>query len=524
MSEAGPQAGDRALTGAEAVVATLLGCGIDTCIANPGTSELHLVAAFDRIPGVRCILGLAEGVVTGAADGYGRMSDRPAVTLLHCGPGLANGLANLHNARRAATPVVNIVGDHTIRHLAHDPPLAADIESWARPVSAWYRSASDPATVGADVAEAVRAALEPPGRIATLVLPADVAWSGGATAGGPMQPPPPAPAEPETVAAAARVLRGGGRVALLLGGRALRAGALAEAHRVAAATGAEIWAAAHNARVERGRGRHPVSRLPYAVDEALAALAGLDHLVLVAAAAPVAFFQHPGKPSRLVSDHCAVHTLVRPGEAVEEALRALGDAVGARPVPPPDPSPPAAPGDGPLTPESVAALLAARLPEDAIVADEGVSFGRRLFNLTRDAARHDWLQLTGGAIGLGPPMAAGAALAAPGRRVVSLQADGAALYSLQALWTQARERLDVTTLIFANRSYAILRTELANVGAAAGPIANALVDLSRPAPDWVRLAEGFGVEAARADTLAGLDRLLARANGRPGPFLIEVVP
>jgi acetolactate synthase-1/2/3 large subunit len=511
------------MNGAESLVHTLLASGVTTCFANPGTSEMHFVAALDRIPGMRCVLGLFEGVVTGAADGYARMTDRPAATLLHCGPGLANGLANLHNARRASTPIVNVVGDQATYHRILDAPLTADTEGWARPVSGWVRTATTAARVGIDAAAAVQAARLAPGQIATLILPADTAWDEGGVVGAALPVPPPAPAAPAVVREIATVLRRGAPTLLLLGGRALREDGLALAYRIAQATGAALMAQQANGRIERGQGRVPIERVPYPVEEAVAALSGFANLVLVGARAPVSFFAYPGKPGLQAPPGCAVHVLARPDQDLLGALAHLADELGAPPASPLRAGVRKAPARGAIGPEALAQSLAALMPEGAIAIDEAVSFGRGFFPNTFDAAPHDWLQLTGGAIGGGIPMATGAAVGAPGRRVIGLQADGSAMYTLQGLWTQARERLDVTTIIFANRKYAILLHELANVGANPGRTALDMLDLGRPDLDWVRLAGGMGVEAARAETMEQLNDLLAQSFRQSGPFLIELV-
>jgi len=511
------------MNGAESLVQTLLGSGVDTCFSNPGTSEMHFVAALDRIPGMRCVLGLFEGVVTGAADGYYRMAEKPAATLLHCGPGLANGLANLHNARRAQSGVVNIVGDQATYHRPYDAPLTADTEGWARPVSAWVRTATQAATVGSDAAVAVQAARTAPGQIATLILPADTAWTEGGEPGAALPVPPAAKVAPNMVAQIARILRSGEPALLLLGGRALRAAALDNAHRIAAATGARLMAAGSNARMERGRGRVAIERLPYPVDQAVQALKGVRNLILVGAGDPVGFFAYPGKPGRLAPPDAAVHVLCRVEQDHAEALAHLADALGAPAAPLPEAKRPEAPARGQPTPEAIAQTVAALLPDQAIVVDEAVTTGRGFFPLTHGAAPHDWLQLCGGAIGEGIPLATGAAIGAPGRRVVGLQADGSGMYTIQGLWTQARERLDVTTIVFANRKYAILLGELANVGANPGRTALDMLDIGNPDLDWVRMANGMGVEAARADSCEQLADLLAQSFSRKGPFVIELV-
>jgi acetolactate synthase I/II/III large subunit len=512
------------MNGAESLVRTLVGGGVDVCFANPGTSEMHFVAALDRVDGMRCILGLFEGVVTGAADGYARMSERPAATLLHLGPGMANGLANIHNANKASTPMVNIVGDHATYHRRYDAPLTTDIETAARPFSRWVKTSSDARSVAADGAAAIAAARTPPGQIATLILPADTAWNEGAGPAPVPPPPPPAAVSPASVAAAARVLRSGEPALLLLTGRALRARGLDLAGRIAVKTGARLMAQGSNARTERGRGRVFVERVPYVVDQAVKVLSGLRHIVLVGAKMPVAFFAYPDKPSMLAPPDCQGHVLARPEEDAIGALEALADELGARSTPAPvgDDPPPAA-ANGAITSDALGASLGALLPEDAIVVDEAVTTGRGFFAPTRSAAPHDWLSNMGGSIGMGMPVATGAAVACPDRKVIALEGDGSGMYTLQALWTQAREGLDVTTLVFANRSYAILRGELANVGAGnPGRKALDMLDLGHPDLDWVGLARAMGVPGARVATMAEFNHRLAEGIAAPGPFLVEI--
>lgn len=511
------------MNGAESLVHTLLKSGIDTCFANPGTSEMHFVSALDRIPGMHCVLALAEGVVTGAADGYGRMADKPAATLLHCGPGLANGLANLHNARRANSPIVNIVGDQATHHRPLDAPLTADTEGWARPVSAWTRTATDAATVGRDAAAAVQAARTSPGQIATLIAPSDTCWNPGGVVAEALPPPAPSQADEGTVAAIARILRASEPAVLFMGNAALRETPLAAAGRIAQKTGARLMAPTSNRRIERGAGRQAITRLPYAIEPALAALKGVKHLILVGTKAPVAFFAYPDKPALLYPEDCTVHVLTREDQDQGNALARLADALSATEAAPVARHVASEPARGAVTSEAVGQTVGALLPEHAIIVDEGVSFGRAFYPSTVNTVPHDWLQITGGAIGNGLPLATGAAIAAPGRRVVSLQADGSAMYTVQALWTQAREKLDVTTVILANRKYAILIGELAGVGAAAGKTAMDMLDLTRPALDWVKIANGLGVEAAQADTMEKFADLFATANKRKGPFVIELL-
>ena len=513
------------MNGAEALLQTLCDCGIDVCFANPGTSEMQLVAAIDQKPGMRAILGLFEGVVTGAADGYGRMADKPAATLLHLGPGLANGLANLHNARRARTPLVNVVGDHAGDHLKYDAPLTSDIEGVARPMSDWVRTSTSPEGLAVAGAEAVEAALVYPGQVATLIVPADHAWTDGA------RPVPPGdrPAVPrvsgKAIAEAAAILKQEGSAALFLGGMALREEALLQAGRIAAATGARLICETFTARLQRGAGRVAVERLPYFGEMAAELLKDLDRIVFVGARPPVSFFAYPGKPGWLSPAGADLVELAGPREDALGTLRGLADELDAPGSPaclqtklaPPIPQ-------GKLDAQSVGAVLAALLPEDAIVSDEAATASLAILPMTQGAARHDWLMLTGGSIGQGLPLAAGAAVACPDRKVIALQADGSGMYTVQALWTMARENLDVTTIVLNNGSYAILNIELARVGVAApGPKALSLLDLTRPAIDWVAISNGMGVAAVSADTVQGFQQALREALASKGPRLIEAI-
>jgi acetolactate synthase-1/2/3 large subunit len=525
------------MNGAQALLRTLAGCGVRACFANPGTSEMHLVAALDCVDDVRGVLCLFEGVATGAADGYGRMAGTPAAALLHLGPGLANGLANLHNARRARTPLLTVVGDHASYHKRFDAPLESDIDAMAGAVSGWIRHPARPADVGPDTAEAVAAAMR--GQVASLIIPADVSWSGGGDPAPPVAARAPAPVPAAAVDAAAAALRGGEPCVLLLGGTGVRRPGLAAASRVAQATGARLLCETFPARLERGAGIPAIDRLAYLAEFAATQLAGTRHLILAGARRPASFFAYPEQLSSLTPDGCQVHVLAEPGDDVPAALAALAGlaAPDARPVPQ-QPRRPELP-DGPLTGQSAAEVIAALLPEDAIVSDEANTSGLWLPGAPAGAPPHDWLTLTGGAIGQGLPVATGAAMACPGRPVLALEADGSAMYTISALWTQAREQLDVTTVIFNNRSYAILGMELGRVGAAtpggtAGPggttgpgtpgdAARGLLDLSRPDIDFVALATGMGVPATRAENAAEFARLMRIALDEPGPHLIEAV-
>ncbi len=512
------------MNGARALVETASGAGIDVCFANPGTTEMPLVAALDAQPAIRPVLCLFEGVATGAADGYGRMTGRPAMTLLHLGPGAANGIANLHNARRARTPLLNVVGDQATWHLPYDAPLTSDIESLLSPVSAWFHQSARAPDVAGNTADAVAATRAGGGGTATLVVPADCQWeeAGEAVAPRPLVAPEAVPEQ--AVEQAATALRSGERVVLLLGAAALSERALHVVGRIAAATGCGLLTEKAPARVERGGSLPTLRKLPYLPEQAVAALSPYARLVLVAAASPVTFFGYPDTASSEVPPGTTVTVLAAPGQDVVPALEQLADRLGAPARwdgwPPERPERPS----GALTPQTIGAALAAAQPQDAVVVDEGVTSNRAYFALAAGAPRHTYLTLTGGAIGQGLPTAIGAALACPGRRVVALQADGSALYTSQALWTMAREQLDVTVLLCANRRYAILRTELARAGVdQPGHASRTLTDLGDPAIDWSRLARAYGVPASRATTAEQMVQRLEAALAEPGPHLVELV-
>jgi len=511
--------------GAQALVRTLIDAGVTACFTNPGTSEMHFVAALDSAPEMRAVLTLFEGVATGAADGYARMAGKPAATLLHLGCGLGNGLANLHNARKARVPIVNIVGDHATTHVQYDAQLQSDIETVARNVSPWVRTSASTAALCNDAVDAVVAATSHPAEVATLILPADVSWGEGGQPAAPRAPAPAPRATPETVEAVAKALRGSGKVAFLLGGGALREPSLVLASRIAEATGAKLYAEVFPTRLERGAGLPHVERIAYLAELAGVQLAGLDHLILVDAKAPVSFFAYPGKKSYLVPEGCTVHTLAGIGHDTQANLQALLAAVGAQGAAPKLQSlaPPARPS-GTLTADKVCQAIAAVLPERAIVSDEAQTSGVTFAKHTAQAPRHDLLTLTGGAIGQGLPVAVGAAIACPDRQVIALVGDGSAMYTIQALWTMAREQLNVITVVFNNRSYAILNMELERVGAeGAGPIAKSQLDLSGATLDFVALGNGQGVHSVRAATCEQFNMALDFALSHAGPHLIEVV-
>ena len=514
------------MNGAESLLRTLVNNDITTCFTNPGTSEMQFVAAADRVPDMRCVLCLAEGVVSGAADGYSRMSDNPPATLLHLGPGLGNGLANFHNAMRAGAPIVNIVGDHATSHKQYDAPLASDVAAYARPVSAWIRESGTAGDIPADAVAAITAARQPPGHVATLIIPADCSWNPCPADAGEKAPVPSRPkVADEAVHKVAEALRTGEPAALLLGDHAL----LEEGARLASVLGthvnARVFSHTFTARITRGAGRGNIERLPYFPEAIIETLTGIRHLVIAGTKPPVSFFAYPNLPSYLVPPDCQVQQLANAGDDVVDALARVVDELGAGSVSPtlmPLKKPPLPAGK--LTPETIGLSVGALMPENAIVAEEAISSGGSLIPATATAEPHDWMFTTGGAIGQGLPNATGAAIACPDRKVLCLQADGAGMYTVQALWTQARESLNVTTVVFANRRYRILGIEYQRVGAGApGARARSMMDIDNPEIDWISLAKGMGVPACRVTTTEELNRQLAAYLAEPGPNLIEAV-
>src|ERR1700730_17192819 len=512
------------MNGAESLVRTLVAGGVDVCFANPGTSEMHFVAALDRVEGMRCVLGLFEGVVTGAADGYFRMKGTPASTLLHLGPGLSNGLANLHNAKKANSGIVNIVGQHAVYHIGFNAPLTSDIEGLARPMSAWVRTSPDAKSVARAGPAAIAAAKSAPPQIATLILPADTAWN---EADGIAQVPEEtqrASYSSQAVDNAAKVLRGGAQTLLLLTGGALTEHGLALAAQIAGKTGCKVLGQTYNSRMARGRGRFSIDRIPYVIEQAQPILKYFRHIVLVEANDPVAFFAYPNKPSMLKPDGCEVHRMTSGGENSVAALEALASALGAKPA---DAKPQAlvelAKPAGALTHAAIAQAIAMAIPEHAIVVDESITTGRGFFPPTAAAKPHDWLEISGGSIGVSTPVATGAAVACPDRKVICMVGDGSAMYTLQSLWTQAREGLNVTTIVFANRIYQILKGEFVGVDAGEpGQRALDMLNIDRPALDWISLAKGMGVPGRAVADVDDFVKALAEGVAEPGPRLIEV--
>ncbi len=513
------------MNGAQSLIESLVKADVNVCFANPGTSEMHLVQAIDATPAMRPVLCLFEGVCSGAADGYGRMRGTPAATLLHLGAGLGNAIANLHNARRAATPLLNLVGDHAVHHVAYDAPLTADIEAVAKPVSAWIRTAKTSEGLAADGYAAVQGALaanpNPQGGVATLIVPADCAWGeAGDVVARPVAPQL-LPFSPGLVEKSAAVL--GGKTMLLLDGPVLASERGIElAGRIAAQTGCQVYSTTFPARVESGAGRFPIKKMPYFPEQVLELMRGFDSLVLVGAQAPVSFFAYPELPSSLVPNGMRVQRLVHRHEDAVAALVALASAVNApaQPLQLNQLQRPAMP-TGKLTTGAVAQMVAATAPEGCIVSTDSGG-GGAAYPVMQQSVPHTWLNLTGGSIGQGGPAAVGAAIACPGRRVYALLGDGGAMYTNTFLWTAAREQLDITVVIYSNRAYNILEVEYRRLGVnEVGARAGSLFDLSGPAIDWVGLAAAQGVAGARAATCEDFAAALEQAEATPGPFLIE---
>ena len=516
--------GDQGETGAQTLVKTLADCGVRACFANPGTSEMHLVTALDAEPRIRSVLCLFEGVATGAADGYARIAGEPAMTLLHLGPGYLNGGANIHNARRAHSPIVNVIGDHAISHRRHDAPLASNITGLAAPNSAWIKSVERVADAGPLAAEAWAASFGPSPAPVSLILPADSAWETD------VAKPVAVPARPElgapdtnAIAEAATALKGASKPAILINGTALLDEGLKAAARLKAA-GIMVLTDTFVARQARGAGRFAPDRLQYFGEMALAQLEGCDLFLFAGTKAPVAFFAYPDKPSLLVPEGCETLSLGGADTDAAAALTALADAIGAvesaqiAELTLPDAE------KGELNPGNIGTAVARCLPENAIVADDGVTGSLAAFVPSATARPHDWMMLTGGAIGMGMPLALGAAMAAPDRKVLCLSGDGAGMYTNQALWSMARESADVVTVVFVNHSYRILNIELYRTGAGnPGPTSQAMLNLGAPEIDWVKLAQAQGVEAELATTAEGFEAALERGFASDGPYLIAAL-
>ena len=515
------------MNGAQALLNTAVEAGIEVCFANAGTTEMSIVTAFDSTPRIKPILGLFEGVCTGAADGYGRIKEKPALTLMHLGPGTANGVANLHNARRARSPLFMVIGEHASWHIKADPLLNMDIAGLCSTFSGWQRTSASVASIPADTADGIAACRY--GLVASLIVPSDYLWT--EYQGVPATIPSFSldPINQGQVEAAAEVLRSGKKTALIMNGRALLGRGLAAVARIRAKTGCDLFSVTFPSRIERGAGLVPVTRIPYFPDHARALLAPYEAALFAGTDEPATFFGYEGQPSYFMGPEVKRLRLDGDRQNTESALEALADMLGApssgaslekvsapyrRPKLP----------TGKLTPEKVCLAIAALQPENAIVIDEGLTSTTAYSALDATVAPHSLLYLTGGAIGQGMPVATGAAVACPERPVINIQADGSGMYTLQSLWTQAREGLNVKTLLCANRSYNIIRLELDRAGyTEPGTSSLSLIDLGNPNLDWVSLAKGMGVPGVSVETSEDLVRELKIALAEPGPRLIEMV-
>ena len=511
------------MTGAQALVATLAENGVAACFANPGTSEMHLVTALDGEPRIRSVLCLFEGVATGAADGYARIAGMPAMTLLHLGAGYLNGGANIHNASRAHTPMINVIGDHAVPHLKYDAPLTSDIIGLAGPNSRWIKSADSVADAGALAAEAFAASFGPKPGPVSLLLPADSAWQDGGVVPDRIVPPCLKQVSAASIASAGKAIKAAKKPVLIINGTALGEAGLAAAARLKAA-GIRVLTDTFYARMRRGAGLFAPERMQYFAEGAMADLEGSDLMLLAGTSTPVAFFSYPGKPSLLVPDGCEVLSLGDAGTDSAATLAALADHLGANVAAPSEPLTIPDMPTGELTAQAVGQSLARHMPENAIVSDDGVSNGLLSYLPTMQARPHDWLMLTGGAIGQGMPLALGAAIAAPDRKVICMSGDGAGMYTNQALWSMAREGADVTTIVFVNHSYRILNIELYRTGAGnPGPTAKNMLSIGGPDIDWVQLSHSMGVPAVETKTAEAFDAALSESIADSGPRLIAAV-
>ncbi len=513
------------INGAESLVKTMLDGDVNICFTNPGTSEMHFVAALDKNPEMRSVLCLFEGGTTGAADGYYRMLNKPASTLLHLGPGLANGLANLHNAKKANSGVVNIVGEHALEHIKLNAPLTSDIEGIAKPVSHWVKTCKSSIKVGKHAAEAIKESLSPPGKVCTLILPGDTAWNEGKIAK-PLKNHEMNLIDQEKIKITAEELDKAKNPMLLVGGKALEENNLILASKIASRFQCSIMTDFFNAKLERGEGRIKPTRIPYNVDRAVNLLKDFDTIILIGAKKPVAFFAYPNKPGVLTSKSTKFVNFAKIEDDISDGLENLCEYVNAR-----DKiadniaknSPPIL-QKGELNPGSIGSVLGNLIPENAIIVDESVSTGREFFKFTEGSKRHTWLSNCGGSIGFALPAATGASIACPDRKVIALEGDGSGMYTLQSLWTIARERLNVTILIFANQSYKILHGELNNVGVQnPGPSAINMLTLNNPTLDWVHLSKGMGVDGKKVSDISQLYSVFKDALNSQDPFLIEIM-
>ena len=508
------------MNGAEVLTATLTQGGVDTVFMNPGTTELDLVDTFTSVPGMRCVLTLFEGVASGAADGFGRIAGYPAATLLHLGPGLANAAANFHNARRARTPVISIVGEHTRAHQPLDPPLASDIAGIAKTHSKFVEAITSSDQICTAVATALATATTAPKGVATLLFPADLAWEPSRQSGEHLAASRSWTPDTEALKRAATALVRPGAV-IFAGGDALRKPALNELAKLCS-RGAQIFAETFPAVHERGGNLPRISRLPYLPEQAIALLERATALILIGAPQPISFFGYRGTPSILTPSGCEIIEVVPPGFPCLGAIEALAEEAGlSDPYLPPVPTEPMLQAQqSHLDAVGLASAIASSIESGTIVVDEANTGGVALQGPTSDSPEHIWLTVPGGSIGEGIPLAIGAALAEPNSRVLALVADGSSLYTIQGLWTIARERLPVTVVILNNLRYAILQYEASRRSPVTEELRK-LTSLDSPAINYRKLAEGFGIKADVAHTPFELLQQLHGAALRPEPVLIE---
>lgn len=515
------------MNGAQSLFQVLTDAGLDTCFANPGTSEMQLVYEMGKSDAVRPILCLQENVVTGAADGYARMAEKPAFTLLHVGSGFANGIANLHNAGRANTPVVNIVGANASYHQPNFPEhemIGGKITDLARNVSHWTREAKSASELAMLGGEAARTAMMGAGRICTLVAPTNCHWD--PAPGAPVLEPVPANprASADTIAAAKALLENGRKTGLLLGTHGLLEDNLELAGRIAARTGAQLLAETFPGRLARGAGRVQVQLVPYFLEMAQQFFSDYEQLILVGALPPVSTFAYRNSAMFKAPDSCDVWTLASADHDVHHALADLVEALdagatepvlGERIV--------AEVAEGTLTAAAIGKSVNVLMPEGAIMVDEAATAGLELYLETGTAAAHEYLYaIPGAAIGGGLPVALGAAVACPDRKVIALQADGSAMYTNQALWSIARENCDVTIVILKNDAYAVLNVELARVREEdATPKMLSMLELDKPTLNWVQIGEGMGVPSVAVDSAEAFHAAFETAMSEKGPRLIE---
>jgi acetolactate synthase I/II/III large subunit len=512
------------VNGAELTMKTALKAGVKVCFTNFGTTEIPLARSFDTEPGIKPVLGLFEGVCTGAADGYGRMLDKPALTLLHLGPGFANGIANLHNAKRAKTPIVNVVGEHATSHIPLDAPLAMDIEALAGTLAGWHRTNQSPLELSRDMSDALEAAAF--GQIATLIIPndyqqAEIDDTEIATAHFVFDP-----VDEKMISSGVRFFRKYHKVALILGGRALRQSGLQTAARIKNVTGCDLLTDNLPGYIDRSPELPEVARIPYFPEPAIKMLSQYEAAVIVGTKEPVSFFGYRGVRGKMLADDQPRIIISSKRQNPAEALNCLADALGTtksgeqpktlhtqRP----------ALAGGVLTAEKACQTLAAIQPEGAIIIDEGVTSVSNYYQISSHLPRHSLLTIAGGSIGYGPPCSVGAAVACPDRPVIAIQADGSAMYTIQALWTQAREKLNITTLICSNRRYNILKVEIERAGITGiGPFLKSLYELDNPSLNWVKMGEAMGVPGVAVNTAEQLAEELKAALSSKGPHLIEM--